>query len=180
MSHFVVGVILPKDIKDDEIRGSIERQLDRYDENKQVEPYRVELDEGAITMMAEFYKIDPTDLPALAAKMQHWSGNPGEVEDGKLYRLTRYNPDSKWDWWEIGGRWRGALNGQDIAPISELEPDAQFYALVTPSGEWHAKGRMGWFGMSQSEQDPDRWAAERAELLSGHADHLIAVVDCHI
>ena len=26
---------------------------------------------------------------------------------------TTYNPDSKWDWWQIGGRWTGALTDYD-------------------------------------------------------------------
>jgi hypothetical protein len=27
-------------------------------------------------------------------------------EDGRAYTWTTYNPDSKWDYWRIGGRWR--------------------------------------------------------------------------
>lgn len=29
------------------------------------------------------------------------------TSDGSL--LSRYNPDSKWDWYEVGGRWQGML-----------------------------------------------------------------------
>lgn len=52
---------------------------------------------------------------------------PDELdEDGNL--ITTYNPDSKWDWYEIGGRWHGMLllkpgkTGQRGAP-----------GLMTPS-----------------------------------------------
>ncbi len=27
-------------------------------------------------------------------------------DDGRAYSWTTYNPDSKWDWWSIGGRWQ--------------------------------------------------------------------------
>lgn len=27
----------------------------------------------------------------------------------RAYTMTTYNPDSKWDWHEVGGRWRGSL-----------------------------------------------------------------------
>lgn len=29
------------------------------------------------------------------------------VDDGGIYEWSTYNPHSKWDWWEMGGRWRG-------------------------------------------------------------------------
>jgi len=28
-------------------------------------------------------------------------------KDGRAYTMTTYNPKSKWDWWQIGGRWTG-------------------------------------------------------------------------
>lgn len=27
--------------------------------------------------------------------------------DGRAYTLSTYNPDSRWDWWTVGGRWTG-------------------------------------------------------------------------
>jgi hypothetical protein len=29
------------------------------------------------------------------------------AEDGRAYTMSTYNPDSKWDWYAIGGRWTG-------------------------------------------------------------------------
>lgn len=29
-----------------------------------------------------------------------------EAESGRAYRMSTYNPESKWDYWRIGGRWR--------------------------------------------------------------------------
>ena len=67
-----------------------------------------------------------------------------------------------------------------MIPVSQIEEGTSFYAMVTDNGEWHQKGNMGWFGISTDEQDPNRWAAEQAEILSGHRDHLLVMVDCHI
>lgn len=30
-------------------------------------------------------------------------------EDGRAYTLSTYNPKSKWDWYQVGGRWRNSL-----------------------------------------------------------------------
>lgn len=45
-------------------------------------------------------------------------------EDGNLY--STYNPDSKWDWYSIGGRWSGLLNlksgeRSDCAQIKDVD-----------------------------------------------------------
>ena len=53
-------------------------------------------------------------------------------EDGN--RHSTYNPNSKWDWYSIGGRWNGMLKLKDgsrsnSAPVSELDlaPDEDEY-----------------------------------------------------
>ena len=57
------------------------------------------------------------------------------------------------------------------------------YAVVTPDGEWHEKGRMGWFGASSETPDEARdWEEHYRErfLDSAEADWLVTIVDCHI
>jgi hypothetical protein len=48
-------------------------------------------------------------------------------EDGRAYTWTTYNPDSKWDYWRIGGRWGGYFIHK---------PDAGRWDLV--------RGERGW------------------------------------
>lgn len=44
--------------------------------------------------------------------VKEWHG--GDIdEDGNLFYL--HNPDAKWDWWEVGGRWSGSLKLKDDA-----------------------------------------------------------------
>jgi len=43
------------------------------------------------------------------------------VKDGKLVKaVDRTNPNKKWDWWVVGGRWRGFLTGKDGKEHNEL------------------------------------------------------------
>jgi len=156
-------------------------------------------------------------------------------EDGSI--LSRYNPYSKWDWYEVGGRWRDMLmlkseesdqhqfcdaayaadidfdamrkkQLSNIRPyqeamknsfykeeyLRELYPsEAEYhqrmtafstYAVITPDGEWHAPGDMGWFGMSSETIGAKRdWEDEyydefiRPAIENGW---YLTIVDCHI
>ena len=61
---------------------------------------------------------------------------------------------------------------------------AQFstFALVTPDGEWHEKGEMGWFGCSDETPDEAREWDENYMSFIENADpeHYFVMVDCHI
>lgn len=65
------------------------------------------------------------DLPG---KMEDWRGCEGGIEeDGRLYAVSTYNPDSKWDWYQVGGRWSGMFGEgkPDYAPIKDLLADIE-------------------------------------------------------
>lgn len=120
--------------------------------------------------------------------------NAGDrYEDGSgcggtgLYR-SQYNPKSQWDWYVIGGRWDGLISG-NMAPVEEVLPrlgledkSKRFstYAILTPDGEWHQKGEMGWFGVSTGEVAQETWDVETRRLLEAHPDCIAVVVDAHI
>lgn len=99
---------------------------------------------------------------------------------------------SRWDWYVIGGHWAGWIGDNDLCRIDELPSDVaeKIGYIVTPNGEWHEHGRPGWFGTviadeqgkePEDARDPtSRWAAKRAEILSGHAKHTAICVDCHV
>lgn len=57
------------------------------------------------------------------------------------------------------------------------------YAVVTPDGEWHAPGNMGWFGVSTESDDEYRdWYEHYKERFIDTADPnwILTIVDCHI
>ena len=121
-------------------------------------------------------------------------------EEGSVY--STYNPQSKWDWYSLGGRWSGrvielkegasgiegasgvfdnevgvdqALKG-DIANINEITS----YAVIK-HGKWYEKGEMGWFGTATNEMAQEKWDVEIQTLLKDVDDDvLISVYDCHI
>lgn len=94
-----------------------------------------------------------------------------------LYKST-YNPKSKWDWYSIGGRWSGELHedGLNIFPAKELKTTT--FAVVTPDGEWHERGKMCWFAIVADEDD--NWDNLCRELVNQYGDNYAVVVDCHI
>jgi hypothetical protein len=54
------------------------------------------------------------------------------------------------------------------------------YAIIK-DGNWHARGEMGWWGISKNEVDGNQWMDKAYELLTGlDDDTMITVVDCHI
>lgn len=64
-----------------------------------------------------------------------------------------------------------------------LNSQFQTYAVVTPDGEWHETGEMGWFGCSfATQKEEEQWAKEYykyIELAIKH-NYYVTMVDCHI
>ncbi len=251
MSHFSTLVICksPSDIDD---------LLAKYNENMGVEPYIAET-KAELIERAKEYRRQAELKKAVGAEENDWvnrfidcktdeelyntiiEGDDEEDYDEEGNRLSTYNPLSKWDWYEIGGRWSDSLKNKDgelndIVQLKDLDisPDkaaydrairfweiavedkplnpgeekpfifykkeyyteryrdkyhyaknqASFttYALVTPDGEWHEKGQMGWFGMSSDTgEDEDKWVEGFADLIKSCDENYYAVmVDCHI
>jgi len=182
-------------------------------------------------------------------------------EESDQYGYT-HNPNAKWDWWQIGGRWDGLLRlktdhryegyiGDSLFPVyssstvrcdqarlmdvdtspdpedyrhavrfweiivekmplmeGEKEPwtfwkpeyyiqqygnkesyarnQAAFstYAFITPDGEWHETGTMGWWGIDNATAESrasyiSNFEKTLAEL-SNDPEIYITIIDCHI
>lgn len=110
MSHFTVLVI-----GDDP-----ESQLERYDENISVEEYS----DGDVSdhekkdFMEHYANEDGAkglDFDAMYAMFGgRWNGHRWHKDDDNIWRsYTTYNPDSKWDWYSLGGRWTGYFKLKD-------------------------------------------------------------------
>ena len=249
MSHFATLVIC-KDPND------IDNLLAKYDENMEVEPY-VRRIKSQIIEDAKAYLAKAEKKKAAGEELSDWDKKFLDCKtDEDLYKantyedeeydeegneLTTYNPDSKWDWYSIGGRYGDELRNKDgtlgdIVQLKDLDisPDKAAYdrairfweiavedsplnpgeekpfifykkeyyteryrdkyhyaknqsafttyALVTPDGEWHEKGQMGWFGMSSDTgEDEDKWVEGFTDLIKSCDENCYAVmVDCHI
>ena len=131
MSHYTVAVITDK-------LNKIGEMLAPYSENMEVEPYVDETKEEIINSAKERKErvlqrkekgeeLDKYDIEYLNAntdeelyKLQIYED---ESYDKNGNHLTTYNPNSKWDWYEIGGRWNKILLvKEEVKDIEEGTP----------------------------------------------------------
>ena len=126
MSHFNLHVLT--DVEPDEIL--LDALLAPYDENDEVAPY---LDQSLTLAAAEELYSENEGTGTLEAFIKDWYGAYAAVrrttQDGDVIdTYTTYNPDSKWDWWTVGGRWAGSLPGaaeEDIVEVASLADAAE-------------------------------------------------------
>lgn len=122
-------------------------------------------------------------------------------------RISQYNPDSKWDWWVIGGRWDGWIHGPErekvcrdkeggfnfgdehhqvknnCRRVSEIPIDDPHYipfSILTPENAWVASGDMGWWAIVSNEMPGEQWHQSVKAILAKYPEHLAVAVDCHI
>jgi hypothetical protein len=78
---------------------------------------------------------------------------------------------------------RNVRVASDAKPVSETPVDfsfgERFHALVTPDGQWHHQGRMGWSGTTHRELDDETWVTYVDAEVAKHPDSVAIVVDCH-
>lgn len=117
-----------------------------------------------------------------------------------------HNPNAKWDWFGIGGRWTGhmilkkgkkgilgapgvfenkPLHGKQSTDqalkknidISKLEPT---FAVVK-DGKWYERADMGWWGITLGDMDDVSWEKKFHELVKeAGSKEQFTIVDCHI
>jgi hypothetical protein len=123
MSHFTLIVELPAGTPPAEYEDKVAELMAPYDEDREVPEYRSYWDRGTPQEHWSFeYVLESSErLSAVDtvtwsdfvdAYNLHYKGDGGravlyDAERDCPYEMTTYNPDSKWDWWCVGGRWRG-------------------------------------------------------------------------
>lgn len=206
MSHFVTMVI----------GNDPEAQLAPYNEQMQVDEYiDEELTEHDKQMMLDYYN-QRRETPyesfddCYAEHGEDWDGSScRKNEAGVWCRYTTYNPQSKWDWYLLGGGWSGKIiklkkeatsgiigvpswcsttNGVDAALKKDIDfkemdkdPDCWIPYAVVKDAKWLGRGNMGWWGISTDDAPLDEWAQKVRELVESLPDDtLISFYDCHI
>lgn len=97
MSHYAV-LVLHKEDQD------IDTLLAPYDENLEVEPYLKLTNDEAITKARKEYDDNYSEKELIKCYAEDYGYI---VLDDGLY--STYNPNSKWDWYQVGGRFDGEL-----------------------------------------------------------------------
>jgi len=164
MSHFVGAVVIPAGTKIDlavterlnwypavkanrELDEVLSLILAPFNENLAVEPY-IDADDPqeSLARAREYYGAnDPsylegkTDLEILNVD---WSEGYVE-ENGKIVKYSTYNPQSKWDWYHVGGRWEERYRDRQGESITALRQQAQDNLLAVEVASETEKDWMG-------------------------------------
>ena len=170
MSHFTVIAITRQTSLDGfDAEAEIEKLLEPFNEHTRTAPY-------PDTCLC-------TEIEGIAVQSGLDYGAKGEPLltcdecKGLGTVLSTYNPASKWDWYEIGGRWEGELP-DNIFQLKDLPADFTTHAFITPHWEWKQKGRMGWWATVTEENDNYQQEWKDARKLYG--DNVAVLLDCHI
>ena len=205
MSHFLTMII-----GDDP-----EKQLAPFDENLDVpEYYSEDVSEKDKQGMMAYYSNGSFPFSDFEECYkyygQDWNGNSWKKCDDGIWRVsTTYNPNSKWDWYLLGGRWSGRIlklkpeatsgiigepswcsksKGIDAARKGEIDLEAMKkkdislvpYAYIK-DGEWHSKGEMGWWGISTNNKPQEEWDEHFWNMFNSLPDDtMIWLYDLHI
>ena len=89
-------------------------------------------------------------------------------------------PDEEWD--EFYKKSYFTERYRDAEEYATRSASFTTFALVTPDGEWHEQGEMGWFGCSSDTPDEAREWDEQYMSFIENADpeYYFVMVDCHI
>ena len=132
MTHFTVGLIVPTD-KLPHLDTFIHDQMTPFDEGIEVDPYvsyslekavvelhrDIERLEHILERRDSLYNLDKCQ--DLLVELKHTTPMDRYREYARFHShfnaqgepLSTYNPDSKWDWYVIGGRWDGWIQEKD-------------------------------------------------------------------
>ena len=89
--------------------------------------------------------------------------------------------DQELDCWLWDKQWYEKFYG-DIETYAKCEGTFYVRSVITPDGEWHTMGEMGWFGVSfETPEEKRAWIDGFEEnFILPYEDRHVFIVDCHI
>ncbi len=123
MSHFLVMVA----------GKNYEELLAPYSENLEVEEYSKILSEEEKKGFMEHYSPDnpSVDFEKLyEEKGKDWNFNAWRKEDGVWKEFSTYNPNSKWDCYEVGGRWSDYVEKIGLRDKKPIKANINFESFL--------------------------------------------------
>jgi len=178
-----------------------EDQLQPFCEHTEMEKYEVgEVEEWEMKEMRDYYTTKDHRNALISFDSlyreygESWNGKRWEKIGEKWHEFSCYNPDSKWDWYALGGRWSGMIKlkkgatgvvgrpgvggnktgidqarKKDIANLDELYT----FAFLN-KGLWDERGWDDAITNDEWKIALLKWFEEIGE------DELISIYDCHI
>lgn len=228
MSHFSTLICLPADTELAKLEDVIGAVMERWNENREVEPYR-DYEEGAPEDSTAIWAIrtnakhhrEGTGVKRYDPKFLGWASSrsnetpeeqrakfaaDAEVEatfpdvitwefaarftnekyeyapdhseylhvddDGRAYTWSTLNPERKWDYWRIGGRWRDYFIATEW-PDERLITSDRGWDSPTERKRWGCDG--GPRGLLDFDAMRDTWSGKRVEAF----DQWQVIVDKH-
>lgn len=121
MSHFCGLVILTP-----EYEKELDDAIEKYSENIEMPEYL--LREVSVEEKKNFVKYytgkksytKKSFEELYAEKGDEWNGNRWKKNEKDVWQIySTYNPDSKWDWWVLGGRWSNCIKTKKDEFVNE-------------------------------------------------------------
>lgn len=200
MTHLFVVVLVKKDASMD-VEKEVSKLLEPYDEQLDAPEHEetcycvgsAARHRAYEVMRQKFGTIDTREALEFGRGMfESDAGKHLPDEDcrscgGTGKSKSEINPNGKWDWWNFGGRWDRAIQGDfsktnpyAISHARELEGNTstpQFLidhdiipaAVVAPDGKWY----------EEEEWREWEWKDTVKSILSRNLDALAVGVDCH-
>lgn len=181
--HFLTYVFIPGH---GDIEQAVAGALRPFSDDFPVKPWKRHLGPRETEAMAKHYRLPVAATHKLAQHMRDWCRAEGGVDHEGLFAFMTCNPETRFDWYEIGGRWRGKLTN-NVALCRELLrredlSDLLPHDFLTPDGVWHAKTRYepgDFFDGHIVEKSRSTWLKEFRSALTRHRDSLVVCVDRH-
>lgn len=193
--HYFVMVLVPADTED--VMQAVADLMEPFNHWKEVERSKRYLEDYEIQEMADHYGLSKIDLPALAQYVcEYWERKEGGLDEQGLFMIETYNPNSHWDYWAIGGRWDGVIQGKsrntkgrsnygpeheqlqyNICPVRELPENVLPEWILTPDGKWYEQEMRSLY---PTPQENEAWRKVVQPLLEQYQDCFAVGVDCHL
>jgi hypothetical protein len=156
---------LPDEVIEDDPRAE---WVPREDLKSLLEQWNKYIETDRAMLIEKYPKDSHPDYQTLVEFIKGYYGG-GLVRDPEGSWRWGYwtNPNAKWDWFTVGGRWEKEIilkNGDkvDSAPIEDIDPkflrNFVSHAIITLDGEWREYGEMGWFASTHvdgTQQPPE-------------------------
>lgn len=91
------------------VGGSVNERLRQFADHSKVEPYREFVEQDEQRSMAEHFGLRVGDLEALVTRMPEWAEVEAEIHGGQISYWSTENPNGRFDWYKVGGRFSGYL-----------------------------------------------------------------------
>lgn len=148
MSHFTVMVIGPDP----------EAQLEPYSEHLVVDPYYEPVSDDDQDRFLQWvrerdFKANGMNFDEAYERYGYdWNGGRWEYdENGELVERCTYNPHSKWDWHQLGGRWSGYFKLKSDPLVSRVGEPGVFDNEPRYDADQALKGDIDFDGMREAE-----------------------------